>query len=163
MTESVLTIDPGEATGWSLWALDPKYPIQRLEYGLVKGGTDGFITFMELRLGRLHPDVLIVEDWNRHDPRKGDPTHPLQIKGALMGAASALGVELIIQPNTMKDQCHDSVLKEHGLYILPREAKVDPAIMHTDGRDVNDTQRHTLGWAKVTEHQPTIALYWPDR
>lgn len=164
MTESVLTIDPGEVTGWSYWALDPEYPIQRLEYGLIHGGLDGFITWMEIRLGRLRPDILICEKWNPNDGRVyGDPTEPLRIEGAIAAMVSALGIgDVEWQFNSMKALCTDDKLREHGLYIMPSHAKVDPAIMHKDARDVNDTFSHTLAFAKASGHQPTIDLYWPD-
>src|SRR6478736_10388975 len=97
MTESILSIDPGEVTGWSLWALDAELPVQRLEYGLIKGGLAGFIFWIEHRYGQLRPDVTVVEKWNRHDGRKGDPTHPLQIQGSILTAASALGLEVTLQ------------------------------------------------------------------
>lgn len=164
MTDSILALDPGESTGWSLWALDDDYPIQRLDYGLVKGGMEGLVTFMEVRLGAVRPDVIVCEKWNVNDGRRGDPTEPLRIEGAMYAIASALGLELVFQPTSMKDQCHDYVLQDNGLWISPAEAKLDPAILWVDARDVNDSQIHALAWAKTTaQHEPTLAAYWPER
>lgn len=162
MSESILVIDPGEVTGWSLWALDREYPVQRLEYGMIHGGLDGFITFMEVRLGRMRPDLIICEKWNTNDGRRGDPSNPLRIEGALQAMCSALGLELLWQMNDMKSLCTDATLIEHGLYITPKEAKVDPTILHVDARDVNDTAIHMLAYAKASGHDATIALFWPD-
>ena len=163
MTESILAFDPGDVTGWSLWAYDPDYPVQRLEYGMIHGGLEGFIQFLELRLGRLHPDILICERFNTEDGRVGraDLT-PIYLEGALAAICSALGIEIIWQDTYMKSLCTDDTLRAHGLYIYPKQVKVDPAIMHTDARDVNDSQIHVLAYAKSTDHEPTIALYWPD-
>lgn len=164
MTESVLVFDPGEVTGWSLWTLDSEYPMYRLEYGLIKGGLDGFVSWLELRLGRLRPDILICERFNTKDGRvaRADLT-PLYLEGALYAISSALGLEVVWQGTDMKALCSDDTLRANGLYFLPSEAKGDPAIMHVDARDVNDSQRHALAYAKSTDHEPTIALYWPDR
>lgn len=162
MTETVLGIDPGEVTGWSLWLLDRDVPIQRIEYGLIKGGVDGFITWMEIRLGQLRPSVIVCERFNTKDGRVAvaDLT-PLPIEGALKAVASALALEVVWQYNSAKDLCRDDVLKRFGYWITPAQAKVDPAIDHIDARDVNDSQAHVLGWAKGMGHTPTIELLWP--
>lgn len=162
MTESILAIDPGESTGWSLWALEPEYPMQRLECGLVHGGEAGFITFMEVRLGRFRPSIVVCEEWNINDGRRGNPRFSLRIEGALMAMTSALGIELVFQPTSMKDMCRDSVLKEHGLWITNKQAREDPQILWQDARDVNDSQINALAWAKAIGHDPTIEAFWPD-
>lgn len=162
MSESLLALDPGEVTGWSLWVLDDDAPLQRLDYGLIHGGTFGAAEWLEQRLGVLRPDILVCERWNRFDGRAGDPTYPLQIEGLLIGAARALGLEITWQSNGMKDLCRDSTLKEFGFYIMPAAAKVDPAIMWEDARDVNDSQRHALAWAKAADHEPTVTAFWPE-
>lgn len=164
MTESVFVLDPGKVTGSSLWLLDRDAPVQRVEYQMIHGGMDGFISFMEVRLGPMRPDLVICEQWNVNDGRQfGDPTEPLRIEGAIATMCSALGIELVWQKNDMKALCSDETLKEHGLYIFPKDAKTDPAINWTDARDVNDTALHMLAWAKASGHEPTIDLYWPDR
>jgi len=163
MTETILGIDPGESTGWSLWLLDNDAPIQRVDYGLIHGGVDGFITFMEVRLGSMRPSVTICEKFNEKDGRVAvaDLT-PLPIEGAIRAIASALALELIFQPTAMKSMCSDEKLKELGFYITNAEARENPKIRWQDARDVNDSEIHVLAWAKSIDHTPTVEAYWPD-
>ena len=153
----------GAVTGWSLWAFDPEFPLQRLEYGLIHDGLEGFVRWLEVRLGRLRPDVLICEQFNTKDGRvaRADLT-PLYLEGALFAITSALGLEVVWQGTDMKALCSDDTLRDHGLYIMPKDAKTDRAIMHTDARDVNDSQRHALAWAKAIDHEPSVRQFWPD-
>lgn len=156
----MLVIDPGAVTGWSLWAVPEDLPLQRLEYGLVKGGRKGFMAWSRSNLGIIRPDILVCEMWR---PRDGaaDIT-PVYIEGQLEAVADALAMEITWQGTDMKAMCSDDTLREQGLYIMPAEARVDPAIMHIDARDVNDTARHALAWAKAHGHEATIATCWPE-
>jgi len=163
MSELIMGIDPGESTGWSLWALEPDLPIQRLEYGLIHGGLKGFVSFMEIRLGRLHPTTIACEKFNENDGRVAlGSLVPLPIEGAIYAMASALGIELVMQPTSMKDLCRDSVLKEFGLYITNAEARENPHIKWKDARDVNDSQMHVLAFAKSINHEASVEAFWPD-
>lgn len=163
MTDSLLSVDPGQVTGWSLWALDDEHPLQRLEYGLVKGGVEGWLTWQERRLGELRPDVIVFENFNPNLGYGGAKDfEALEIKGAFRAGCRALGLEVTFQETDMKALCKDDDLRRLGLWILPSEAKVDPAIMHEDARDVHDSFIHALAWAKASGHEPTVALYWPE-
>ena len=165
MSELILGIDPGEVTGWSLWALEDDRPIQRLEYGLIKDGRAGWLRLGGMWLGQLRPGLVICEKFNEDDGRKGVANlTPIWIEGSIETMCDALGLEVLMQPTAAKSQVHDDVLRRAGLYIENRVAKKDAAIMHQDARDVNDSQIHVLAWAKAAiDHEPTIALYWPDR
>jgi len=163
MTEMILGIDPGDVTGWSLWMLDRDAPIQRVDYGMIHGGLPGFVSFMEVRLGGMRPDVTVCEKFNDKDGRSAmaDFT-PMLIEGSVYTMASALGLELIFQPTAMKAMCSDEKLKELGFYITNAEARENPAIRWSDARDVNDSEIHVLAWAKSIDHTPTVEAFWPD-
>ena len=164
MSELILGLDPGQSTGWSLWELPPDLPVQRLEYGLIHGGLEGAAEWMENRLGLFRPTTIVCEKFNQNDGRvaRADLT-PLPIEGLVYGASRALGIDLVYQPTSAKDQVHDSLLREHGLYVENAEARTNPDILWQDARDVNDSEIHVLAWVKLMEHEPTIDLYWPDR
>lgn len=163
MADTVLSFDPGESTGWSLWTYDEAHPMQRLEYGLIKGGLRGFVFWNTYHLGALRPDTIVCERYNPHLGGGAKNYEPLYIEGALYAITDALAMEVIWQEIGTKDQCHDSVLRENGLWVSNEDARTDPAIDWIDGRDINDSQAHALAWAKLSDHEPTIALYWPDR
>lgn len=155
MTETLLSFDPGQVTGWSLWAFDDGHAFQRLEFGLIKGGLDGVLDWIERHLGLLRPSLTLVERFN---PDLGDANKDYEamlIMGALKAACRALGIDLEFQDIDMKALCRDEVLKVHGLWID------GPEVDHTDGRDVNDSEINALAWAKAHDHEPTVALYWP--
>lgn len=163
MTETILAFDPGWTTGWALFALDDDRPVQRLEYGAIHDGLPGFVEFIEQRLGLLRPDILICEKFNEDDGRKANADlTPLPIEGALYAVARALNIEVTWQSIGMKVLCSDQTLKDQGLWITPAEAKVDPAILWTDARDVNDAQIHIGGWCKAHGHEPTVEAWWPE-
>ncbi|MDF2915889.1 MAG: hypothetical protein K0S70_106 [Microbacterium sp.] len=163
MGETILGIDPGGTTGWSLWELPDDLPAMRLQYGAIKGGAMGFLFWMERNLGPLRPSLIVFERFNP-DLGYGDAKdyEALIIQGLVMGAASALGIDLLLHETGMKAMCTDDALKRLGFYITPAEAKVDPAIMHEDARDVNDSEIHVLAHAKAIEHQPTLDAFWPE-
>lgn len=163
MTRTLLAIDPGETTGWSLWALEPDAPLMRLEYGAVLRGVDGFLDWAERQLIALSPSTIIFELFNPH-LGYGDAKNyeALEIQGCMRAVARALALQVAWHTTAMKALCRDDVLKRAGLYIEPAQAKVDEAILWKDARDVNDSQRHALAWAKAHDHQPSIRLYWPN-
>lgn len=153
----MLFVDPGEATGWSLWNYDPHFPLQRLEFGLIPGGLNGFLDWSEVRLGLLHADVIC----ERFNPALGTADgsknyEPMYIEGALRAICRALGLSLEFQDVGMKALCGDHVLKRNGLWIHNSEVEWE------DARDVNDTQRHALAWALSNDHAPSLSAYWPD-
>lgn len=163
MTESLLAIDPGQVTGWSLWALDADSPLQRLDYGLVKGGSDGWLEWQERHLGGLRPDVIVFEKFN---PSLGygasKDYEAMIVEGEFKAACRALGLEITFHDTAMKALCSDGDLRRLGYWIMPKDAKVDPAIMHEDARDVHDSFIHALAWAKASDHEPTVEAYWPE-
>lgn len=164
MADALLAIDPGESTGWSLWAVPDDAPMMRLEYGLVHGGRAGFQAWSREHLAALRLDIIVCERFNPHLGYGGaakDYT-PLYIEGQLDIISEALAIEVIWQDTSMKDLCRDAVLKREGLYIQPAQAKVDEAILWQDARDVNDSMRHALAWAKAIDHDPTVRAYWPE-
>ena len=162
MNETIWTCDPGGTTGWSLWELPEDAPIMRLDYGAIKGGPLGFMFWMERNLALLRPSVIIFERFNPDlGYGKSKDFDALIIQGLVMGAASALGIDLMYHETAMKALCSDADLKRLGYWITPAEARVDPAILHEDARDVNDSQIHALAHAKSIDHEPTLAAFWP--
>jgi len=164
MTETVLAIDPGKVSGWSLWLFEQDRPLQRIEYGLVHGGLPGWTTWMEVRLWGLRPDVVVCEKFELDGRTVSPDLTPLLIEGGLFVAMSALGMQPpVFQTTDYKAQVSDVILKRLGLFIERAQARTDPAILHTDGDDVNDSQRHALAWAQSIEHIPTVAMMKPKR
>lgn len=158
MAEMLLAFDPGGATGWSLWLLDEDNPLQRVEYGLIQGGEDGFLDWAEQHLGQLRPDIIVCERFNP-DLGTGDGRksyEPMLIQGALKAICRALGIEVIWQDIGMKSLCRDDVLKRSGLWVEGSDVGWE------DGRDVNDSAIHALAWAKVSDHEPSVRCYWPE-
>ena len=164
MSESIVSYDPGETTGWSQWEMPDDLPVQRLDYGLIHGGREGFMRLGGVMLAALKPSLVICEKFNESDGRlaKADLT-PLWIEGSVATICDALGIPILWSETSQKALCTDATLKEFGLYIENSEARINPAINWEDARDVNDSQIHVLATAKSWDHEPTIAVYWPDR
>lgn len=161
MTDVILAIDPGLATGWSTWAYDPERPLMRLDYGLVQGGVAGWIEWMTSTLGLLRPDVTVCESFKLDGRTKFPEVEPLRIEGALLAVYDALSLPSVIwQPNSTKVQVQDAVLKRTGFWLTGKD------VGWADARDVNDSQIHALAYVKLLEEttdlQPTTAAYWPE-
>lgn len=156
-TETLLAFDLGEANGWSYWTLSSTTPITRLDYGLVPGGLNGLLDWLEVHLSPLNPSYVVCEKFETD----GRPGSIVGVPGEGAVAALArvqLGIEVDWQTNVYKRQVSDDDLRAAGLWLT---AKAD-GIPWKDADDVNDSQRHALAWAKTRDHQPTIAAYWPD-
>lgn len=159
MSESFWAVDPGETTGWSLWVMEPDLPIYRLDYGRILGGLDGVLDYAEQHFAGLRQGgaKILCERFN---PALGTADgsknyEPMYIEGALKAICRALGLEIIWQETGMKTLCTDDALKAAGLWIDNSEFD------EGDARDVNDSQRHALAFAKSHDHEPSILRYWP--
>jgi hypothetical protein len=153
----VLAFDPGGATGWSLWFYDVDEPMQRVDYGVVAGGADGFCEWLWRHHSLLmRASVHIIEHYVP-DGGPGEVDDALQVEGALRGTLAALCLPPLVQQRRHdKRQVSDDLLHRVGLWVGNDEVDWE------DARDVNDSEIHALAWAKMREHLPTLAAYWPD-
>lgn len=149
----LLAIDPGWATGISVWRVPEDEPIEREAYWLVKGGPSGFDEWWTEVFWDDDRFEIVCEQFIQ-DGRspKVDP-NALQIEGYLMGV---WGIdEVIWQRNSMKNtKSGDKLLKQHGYWLKGSE------VNWKDGRDVNDSQLHALAWAK-NNHAPSQEFFFP--
>lgn len=162
MGHLLLALDPGDATGWSVWDLEPDEPIFRLDYGVIPNGIDGFIAWTMNHHHYLREAIVVCE---RFVPDGGAQEYePLGIEGALRCALAYLGAppptfQLRSRKRNLGDaKVRDQLLKTLNLWVTG----ADPKVAWVDGRDVNDTAIHALVWAKDHEHQPTLAAFWPE-
>ena len=145
----LLSIDPGEATGWSLWHYDAINPLQHLEHGTVLGGLHGFIPWFS-GLDELAFDEVVIEEFILDGRTLLPNTMPLEVIGAVEMWCFERGHLLARQRNTFKAAAPDHRLKEWGLWWPGK------------GHD-RDSARHALAYMRSRKHMPTISAYWPDR
>ncbi|OJU44467.1 MAG: hypothetical protein BGN98_13870 [Microbacterium sp. 69-7] len=139
---TLLALDPGGTTGYSLWEYTAITPLTLIHKGQISGGLDGFIAWS----AGMHPEEVVAETF-RLDGRTVKPdVTPLRIEGAL----SVIWPHWIGQPNTMKVHADDVFMKRAGLSFRGMPHATDSA-------------RHALALMKVRRHVPTIKRYWPDR
>ncbi len=160
MTKYLLAIDPGWATGASLWRVPEDEPIERMAYWLIDGGPDAFEEWWQSETWNVDEkgfyvvdDLEIVCEKFVQDGRtpRVDP-NALLIEGFLRGA---WGKDYITwQRNSAKTTVGDKLLKQHGFWLTGKQVK------WTDGRDVNDSQLHGLHWA-MNNHRPSLEYFWP--
>lgn len=152
---TILGIDPGEATGWSLWEYGKNTAARRLEYGLVLRGVEGFMEFtyaMPMRIA----DEIVFEEFKLDGRTKSPDLVSREIQGCARMWTYGREVPLHLQDNGFKRQVNDQVLKDAGLWVMPAD------VGYHKGRDVNDSQVHVLARLKTQGHLPTLARYWPD-
>lgn len=151
----LLSIDPGEATGWSAWYVPDDEPMVRFDYGLVRGGLPGFVKWWA-SIGHAivdaPRDVVVCEKFELGGDVRFPNVEPLRIEGALFALSAR---RVVWQKRTDKAQVPDLLLREHGLWLTGKDVDWE------DGRDVNDAQVHALIWGKF-DHMPTLEGYWPE-
>lgn len=150
----LLAIDPGKATGWSLWAYDSALALTRRDLGVIPGGVHGFILWWRELPHCI--DEIVFETFRLGDDFVNDRTmQASQIEGALLALVPP-EFPIWWQRRSDKRAVPDHVLKRHGLWIT------GSAVDWEDGRDVNDSQIHALAWAKRQEHEPTLRRYFGE-
>lgn len=158
MSSRLLAIDPGQATGWSLWELPDDGPMERLSYGLIQGGWEGFDEWWESNdidgIRHIDVDTVVCEDYIPDGRATQIDPNALLIKGYLGGY---LGKENVTyQRNAVKITVGDKLLKQHGFWLTGKQ------VGWKDARDVNDSELHALGWGKIN-HLSTTKYFWPNK
>lgn len=155
MSESILSIDPGKATGWSSWVIGDEMPMTRVDFGYISATE--FVSWFWDQAPRY--DHIIFERFRLG----GDVVYPDLSPEFLRGEAQAVvelhGLPPLIYRYRFQKGEHvvsEEILRRHDLWVT------GAPIGWEDGRDVNDSTIHALGWAKENDHLPTLAAYWPD-
>lgn len=155
--EMLLAIDPGEATGWSTWAYSETEPLRRLDYGLIPGGAEGVMGWLEEFNGFEGLTHVVIEDWRLAGDTKNPNLEALEVIGVVRLACRWRGVPPPVrQHRSLKTQVTDEKLQEIGYWL--ENSEVD----WVDARDVNDSAIHALTWAKLSNHLPTLEAYWAE-
>lgn len=145
---TLLSLDPGGSTGWSVWTYDAVTPLRLVEYGTITGGLRGFLDWFNSPAGDL--DEIVAEDFILDGRTARPDTTPLEILGALEALVWASGPPLIRQRNFMKNHAPDDLLKRLGLWWPGK------------GHD-RDSARHALALLKTRKHAPTLRWMYGRR
>ena len=138
---TLLSLDPGGSTGWSLWHYDATTPLRHLDHGTITGGLRGFLDWFDVPAGG--PGEIVAEDFILDGRTARPDTTPLEILGALEALVWASGTPLIRQRNFMKAHAPDGLLKRLDLWW--------PGAGHD-----RDSARHALALLKTRKHAPTL-------
>jgi hypothetical protein len=150
--KTLLSIDPGVTTGWSRWQYGLEDPLERVDWGVIRNGVEGFVQWWG-RLPAGYVDIIVFEQFVLGDDFVNDRTmQASKIEGALLMGVMP-GFPLIFQRRVDKRAVPDWVLKRHGLWLTGSQ------VGHEDGRDVNDSQIHALAWGK-RHHLPSLERYF---
>lgn len=147
----LLSIDPGKATGVSYWNVPKDEPMSRIDYELITDGIDGFIQYWNYDLPIA--EILVFEKYVE-DGRASHELDAIMIQGLVMGTWDRFFNEVYWNRNSKKSNIGDKLLKQHGFWLTGKQVGWE------DGRDVNDSQLHALGWGK-DHHRPTTEFFFP--
>jgi hypothetical protein len=153
LTKRLISIDPGYATGVSVWRVPDDEPIERVDYELIPGGIEGFIYWWNFDLPNAH--TLVFEEYVP-DGRDGHEIDAIEIQGLVRGTWDHSFNEIFWHRNGKKKIIGDRLLKQHGFWL--NSGKL---VGWTDARDVNDSQLHALAWAHAN-HRPSQEFFWPN-
>ncbi|QIK61788.1 hypothetical protein G7068_16105 [Leucobacter viscericola] len=143
---TLLTLDPGGTTGYSLWSVNDSDPIRLLEHGQWQSGIDGVISNQVVI---CRADILVSESFVDDGRTPKPDVQALRIEGALMTMRALAGQSApIFQRNVYKAHAPDELLRRTGYW-----KKGQP--------HATDAIRHAIAWAKTRGHRPTIESLWP--
>lgn len=142
---TLLALDPGGTTGYSLWWYDAITPLRPIEHGQTPDGVEGFIHWWNTQDTHLWDEI--VSERFVLDGRTARPdTTPLKIEGVLMVERP----DVIFQPNGFKAAVPDAVLKRLGFWWKGQQ-------------HARDSARHALAYLKARGHRPTMRAYFAPR
>lgn len=154
----ILSIDPGFASGWSVWELTERAVAVRVFFGLETGGIEGMVDWLGSPRGLWaisQSDYVIVEKF-KTEGRAADLVGA-HVEAVIRGELHRRGCDpAILRPNSAKAGVRDQILKDAGMWIEGEQ------VHWTDGRDVNDSAIHVLSWLRDQDHRPTIRHFWPE-
>lgn len=139
---TLLALDPGGTSGWSLWQYDALTPLRHIEHGMIGDGLRGFIRWFS-DFGNWQYGEIVAEDFILDGRTARPDTTPLEILGMLEYACHQADVPLVRQRNVMKVHAPDQLLKDKGLWW--------PGAGHD-----RDSARHALALMKTRKHMPTL-------
>lgn len=155
---TLVSIDPGKATGIAIGVFGDDHPYELLETHLVPNGIGGVIHWFDEVFAFTNPDILnnellfVSEQFvARSNNKFVADTEPLLIEGAL---TAIIRDEIVWQLRTDKALVDDRILKTNGLWQTGKTHE------WVDGRDVNDAIIHALAYLKKAKHIPTLNKYW---
>ena len=159
---TLLAIDPGQATGWSLWFPNVTRPFELVTWGVVTGGASGFIHSDQMVSLIREADIVVCEKFILDGRASDSPVDivPKDIEGMVralcLHARGDRPVEPRYQDKALKATVPDAVVKRAGYWV--ENSQVD----HEDARDVNDSIIHALIYAREIEHEPTLQRLYPE-
>jgi hypothetical protein len=132
MTEQILGIDPGDATGWSLIA-DPGG--HEIAHGIEK--YENFPGWLKQFLGLFGAvDTVVVEDFalfkNKALAQSGSKLYAPRVIGMVEYWASTYGIPVVFQPATIKP-------------IAQKFSQRKPTGAHSKSHDI-DAYNHAIYW-----------------
>lgn len=141
---TLLALDPGESTGWSMWEYGDDTPLRCLDHGTILFGLKGFIKWWGENRWHMLADEVVCESFILDGRTVKPNVTPLQIEGAL----AVLWGDTAYQRNTYKAHAPDEFLKAQGLWWKGK------------GHD-RDSARHAFAYVKTRKHMPSLLHYWP--
>lgn len=143
--QRLLSLDPGETTGWAVWDYSDRQPLTHVAHGMIAGGLLGFIEWWPGMIEECHPSEVVAESFIL-DGRTAFPNvTPLRIEGAL---AALWRGPVALQRNVYKAHAPDELLKRVGLWWPGK------------GHD-RDAARHAIAYTVTRKHIPTLMWLHP--
>lgn len=140
---TLLALDPGKTTGWSIWKYDHETPATCTMYGQVEGGVEGYYEMFY----KFAADIIVAESFVLDGRTPNPDITPLRIEGVLYAQSRQFGIPVEMQRNNFKKHVSDELLKKHALWWKGKP-------------HASDSARHALAWFKTHKHTPTLKEYF---
>lgn len=169
---TLVSVDPGVSSGFSVWAYSDTEPAKLINYAQVGGGTESLLEVVRDLDGLFPKAHWICEDFQAR-PQRGFGYTTASLEPLVgIGALIALG---LIDRNDRNQMCapiqqyfvggkdkaekkkrQHKWLKDNGFYITGK------MVDSPDADDVRSSMAHAISWFRRHHHKPTLEEYFKE-
>lgn len=174
----LLSIDPGLASGASLWRFSDTQPAEMIYGWEIPGAYEGFASWLDSSQWAAPRLVVVAEKFITYPTKGHSPTlastYPLVLEGVLIDRGlmpaqypdpegrwrrSSLQYWVDGADAKAKRKKQEVWLKENTDYY---RTAGQLGVKHKDAQDYLSSVYHALSWFRSQTHIPTMERYWPD-
>jgi hypothetical protein len=159
----LVSIDPGESTGITLWAFNDTMGAERIKAFQITSGLEGFLDFKK-NSWPAFTEIIVSEQFTLLNHDYVANIEPVKIEGAMV----ALRMKPVWQPPAVMYFCGGATkaarkkasqdfLKKNDLWLTGKD------VGQPDANDAISSTLHALAYFRSIRHMPTLKKYWSEQ